>query len=251
MRGHPLTEVNHHLEELQEKRIRLTNIKTSPGIYTIVPNEEMIKLITSTIVVAAGPSRRNAQAGLGAEHGRFYCKEAPDVSSDELGVSADWACESESTMQVLEDAVRYSMTRHTGVVTPEMTIGDLLRLFAVDQQDAYPVVSSETLVGIVSMSDALKAFASDEGSQHYDEVIGTKVGEVMTRHVMTVQPGTKLRHALQLMGAYRFKNLPVVDDKNRLLGMISREDIARVLTQRGQSDARPLAAPAVGYYTIA
>lgn len=143
------------------------------------------------------------------------------------------------------------MAGHIGAVAPEMTIGDLLRRFAVDQRDAYPVVSNEMLVGIVSMSDALKAFSSYEASQHYNEVIGTKVYEVMTRHVMTVEPGTKLRHALQLMAAYRFKSLPVVDEKNGLLGMITRKDIVRVLTQHDQPNALPLAAPAVGYYAIA
>ena len=136
--------------------------------------------------------------------------------------------------QVLEDAVQHSMTGHTGSVAPEMAIRDLLRLFAAAQCDAYPVVSNETLVGIVSVSDALKEFSSDEASQHYDAVIETRVDEVMTRHVMTVEPSTKLRHALQLMGAYRFKSLPVVDEKNNFRGMISRNDIVRAISPRAR-----------------
>lgn len=254
MHVHSLTNVNHRLEKLQEKCIRLTNIKTRPGHmhHCFIANEEMIKLISSTIVVSHFAA--SARAGLRAKRNGLDCKlsKAPGVSSDEFGESADRPASWRATMhQALDDTVRHSMTGRTETVAPEMTIGDLLHLFVADQRDAYPVVSNETLVGIVSMSDALMAFASDEASQHYQDVIGTKVYEVMTRHVMTVEPGTKLRQALQLMGAYRFKSLPVVDEKNRLQGMIAREDIARALAQYDRSNALSLTTSGVGYYTVA
>lgn len=153
--------------------------------------------------------------------------------------------------QLLDDTVQHNMTSHTRAVAPEMTVGDLLRLFAADQLDAYPVVSNNALVGIVSKSDALKVFASDDLSLRYDDVMGTTVDEIMCRHVMTVEPGTKLRHALQLMGAYRFKSLPVVDDGNHLRGMIAREDMVRVLARRDRSSELPLTTPSVSCYAIA
>jgi CBS-domain-containing membrane protein len=153
--------------------------------------------------------------------------------------------------QLLDDTVQHNMTSHARTVAPEMTVGDLLRLFAADQCDAYPVVSNGNLVGIVSKSDALKAFASDDISLRYDDIMGTTVDEIMCRHVMTVEPGTQLRHALQLMGAYRFKSLPVVDDENHLQGMIAREDMVRVLTRRERCNELQLTTSAIGYYAIA
>jgi CBS domain-containing protein len=151
----------------------------------------------------------------------------------------------------LDGTVQHNMAAPVKSVAPEMTVGDLLRLFAADQRDAYPVVRDGKLVGIVSKADALKAFASDEGYFGYDELMGTTVVEVMTRQVMTVEPGARLRQALHLMGAYRFESLPVVDDENHLWGMIERKDMVRVLTQRERPDTLPLVAPAVGYYAIA
>jgi CBS domain-containing protein len=142
--------------------------------------------------------------------------------------------------ELLEDAVQYAMTSNTPTIAIEMTVGDLLHLFSSDQRDAYPVVSDERLVGIVSTSDALRAFASNDTPLRYDDVMETTVESIMTRHVMTVEPATSLRHALQLMGAYRFKNLPVVDRKNHFEGMISRSDIVRVLAQRARCDTLPL-----------
>lgn len=144
--------------------------------------------------------------------------------------------------EFLEQAVKHNMRSPTRTVAPETTVGDLLRLFAMDQSDAYAVVSNEKLVGIVSKSDALKIFASDEASLRYDDVMGTTIDEIMSRHVMTVEPRTTLQHALHLLGAYRFKSLPVVDDDNHLQGMIAREDIVRKLMQSERCNVLPLAA---------
>ena len=87
------------------------------------------------------------------------------------------------------------MTRPARTVAPEMTIGDLLRLFATDEVNAYPVESNGRLVGIVSKADALKAFAfrQDGILPHYDDVMGTSVEEIMSRHVMTVDAESRLQ----------------------------------------------------------
>ena len=149
------------------------------------------------------------------------------------------------------------MTRPARTVAPEMTIGDLLRLFATDEVNAYPVESNGRLVGIVSKADALKAFAfrQDGILPHYDDVMGTSVEEIMSRHVMTVDAESRLQRVLHLMEKYRFKSLPVVDAGNRILGVIARENVIQALARcnRRQSSAQalPLVAPPVGYYAIA
>jgi CBS domain-containing protein len=155
--------------------------------------------------------------------------------------------------EFLEETVRSNMTRPARSVAPEMTVSDLLRLFAVDDADAYPVESRGQLVGIVSKADALKAFGLRPGElvPHYDDLLGTTVDEVMTRQIITVDAKTRLQRVLHLMVAHHFKSLPVVDDKNRLQGMIRREDVIRALIHSTRRPALPLAAPPVGYYAIA
>ena len=124
-------------------------------------------------------------------------------------------------------------------------MSDLLRLFAADDADAFPVESRGQLVGIVSKADALKAFELRPGEMtpHYDDLLGTTVDEVMTRHVMTVDGKTRLQRVLHLMIAHHFKSLPVVDDRNRLLGMIRREDVIRALIHSTRRPALPLRSP--------
>jgi CBS-domain-containing membrane protein len=53
------------------------------------------------------------------------------------------------------------------------------------------------------------------------------------------------------MVAHHFKSLPVLDDNDRLLGMIRREDVIRALIRCTGQQALPLVAPPVGYYAIA
>lgn len=155
--------------------------------------------------------------------------------------------------EFFEEAVQRNMTSPARTVVPEMTVGDLLRLFAGGDVDAYPVVSGGALIGIVSKADALKAFFLTPAGMfpHYDDIMGTTVEEIMSRQVVTVDAKTTLQHVLHLMGVHRFKSLPVVDQNNRLQGVIAREDVIAALTRCHRHQALPLVAPAVGYYAIA
>jgi CBS domain-containing protein len=155
--------------------------------------------------------------------------------------------------EFLKETVLDNMTSPARTVAPEMTIGDLLRLFDASDLNAFPVVSNGTLVGIVSKADALKAFGLGPRClvPHYDDQMGTTVDEVMSRQVMTVDAKTRLQRVLHLMVANHLKSLPVVDKDNRLQGVIAREDVIRALARCNRRQALPLVAPAVGAYAIA
>jgi CBS domain-containing protein len=81
----------------------------------------------------------------------------------------------------------------------------------------------------VTQFDFLKHFVFKPGSvfPHYEELMKRPAEEIMTREVYTVHPDTPLTRVLQMMVDTRDKSLPVVDDKNRLIGMISRGDVVR------------------------
>ena len=53
----------------------------------------------------------------------------------------------------------------------------------------------------------------------------TRVGEIMTRDVLTARPDTPVVEIVQLMAKQHITGLPVVDDGNRLLGVVSESDI--------------------------
>jgi CBS-domain-containing membrane protein len=133
--------------------------------------------------------------------------------------------------EFLQETVAINMTRRVKSVPPEMTVGDLYRLFAADDFDAYPVVRDDQVIGMVSKLDALRvfAFATDQILPHYMDGMGTTVDKIMTSDVVAVAPDTKLQRVLQLLTEHRVKSLPVVDQWRKLVGIIAREDVMRAM----------------------
>jgi CBS domain-containing protein len=56
-----------------------------------------------------------------------------------------------------------------------------------------------------------------------------KVRDVMSQSVRSVKPDTKVMEVASLMCMYRFHGLPVVDDDNRLVGIIAEKDVLHSL----------------------
>jgi CBS-domain-containing membrane protein len=50
--------------------------------------------------------------------------------------------------------------------------------------------------------------------------------EVASQDLVTVDPETSLSDALQLMASYQVRRLPVVEDGERLVGVVSQADVA-------------------------
>ena len=144
--------------------------------------------------------------------------------------------------EFLHETVANNMTRRVRSVTPETTVGDLYRLFAADDFEAYPVVRDDTLVGMVSKLDALKVFAlaEDQLLPHLADGMGTTVDAIMTSDVVSVEPETNLQRVLQRMVTHRVKSLPVIDNRKNLVGIIAREDIMRAMERWALGQQPPI-----------
>lgn len=144
--------------------------------------------------------------------------------------------------EFLQERVETNMTRNVRSVAPETTVGDLYRLFAADDFDAYPVVRGDALVGIVSKLDALNVFAlaQDHILPRYKEGLATTVDQIMTSDVITVEDESSLQRVLELMVRHRVKSLPVVDQRRSLVGMIAREDVMRAMERTAMRQYPPV-----------
>jgi len=56
-----------------------------------------------------------------------------------------------------------------------------------------------------------------------------KVGDIMTHNVFTINQDAPLETAATMMVSYRIGGMPVVDDKGRVVGVISVGDIVRAV----------------------
>jgi len=103
-------------------------------------------------------------------------------------------------------------------VHPDMTVVDALKVMAEYSISGLPVVENGGLVGIVTNRDV--RFVDDDV---------TKVRDVMTsRNLVTVPVGTPLDVAKQHLHEHRIEKLLVVDDQQKLKGLITIKDIDKI-----------------------
>jgi CBS domain-containing protein len=69
----------------------------------------------------------------------------------------------------------------------------------------------------------------------------TTVGEIMTRSVLSVRPEAPLKEVARLLVEHRISGLPVVDDSERVVGVISEGDLLVKEQRRDAIRHRPLA----------
>lgn len=123
------------------------------------------------------------------------------------------------------------MTKLALTVSRQLSLRELEHLFETHDFNGFPVVEDHHLIGIVTKFDFLKnfVFTSSTVFPHYGDLMKRTVEEIMIKKVCTVHSSTPLTRVLQLMVDTRDKSFPVVDEKNRLVGIISRGDIVRAL----------------------
>jgi CBS domain-containing protein len=128
-------------------------------------------------------------------------------------------------MQVLD-----LMTTEVFKVSPATPIKEAAQLMFRHRVSGLPVVDDAgRLAGIITEADFLRLEVA-RGEADDPKPIET-VGEVMSKGVVTVGAEEGLAEAAKIMVVQDVKRLPVVDEEDRLLGIISRLDIVAVFTR--------------------
>ncbi len=128
-------------------------------------------------------------------------------------------------MQVLD-----LMTTEVFKVSPATPIKEAAQLMFRHRVSGLPVVEEDgTLTGIITEADFLRLEVARGEAD--DPAPVEEVAEIMTRGVVTIGPEESLAEAAKIMVVQDVKRLPVVDDQERLLGIISRLDIVAVFTR--------------------
>lgn len=98
----------------------------------------------------------------------------------------------------------------------------------------YVLVENEKgqLVGLITSRNILKAYMK---SQHQNIALPKTAKDIMIAKPLTIHPNAKLTEAMRLMTEHQFGSLPVVDDDQHLLGVVTEEnflEISRRLVKR-------------------
>jgi len=113
------------------------------------------------------------------------------------------------------------MTEAAVTDRPDDSLEQAARKMREQQTGSLLVLEGEELVGIVTERDVLKAVATRTP-------LDTPVSEVMSKDLITVEPGTSLREAAGIMTERWIRHLPVLEG-GRLVGIVSQRDLASVL----------------------
>jgi CBS domain-containing protein len=106
-------------------------------------------------------------------------------------------------------------------VTPDTTISEAAELMEEEDVGSLPVIDGEHLAGMVTDRDiVIRAIAKGKDPR------GMPVREVASRELFTIHANDDLSDALKLMAARQVRRLPVVDEENRLVGVLAQADVA-------------------------
>lgn len=132
----------------------------------------------------------------------------------------------------MHQTIREAMTSNPKTVDSNATVQDAARLMKSENVGAIPIVDGDRLVGVVTDRDlAIQVVADGKG-------VDTKVEEVASKDLVTIDPQQGLEEAARLMGQHQLRRLPVVEEDGRLVGILAQADVAR--TARPESTGRLL-----------
>lgn len=118
------------------------------------------------------------------------------------------------------------MSKHAVSIAPEATIGSAREVLRVEGIEHLIVAEKKRVVGVVAREDLARA--KDENAP---------ITEVMSRHVVTVEPAATLRRAAGIMRGRAIGCLPVVDH-GKLVGVVTTSDLLDALS-KGETHAGP------------
>jgi len=117
--------------------------------------------------------------------------------------------------------VRDVMTARPRFATPDTPLSQIAELMETEDVGSIPVLDGDQLAGMITDRDiVVRAIAKGKDPR------GMATREISSSELVTVGPDHDLSDALHLMAQHQVRRLPVVDDENRLVGVVSQADVA-------------------------
>ena len=147
------------------------------------------------------------------------------------------------------------MTRDVITIGPDATVLQAARVMLQHRISGLPVLDSGgNLVGVVSEGDFLRRretktekrrsrwleFLMGPGkiAEEYTHTHGSRVDEVMTRDVRTVDENAPLEDIIELMEKHRIKRVPVMSGAT-LVGIVTRSNLMRAMVSMARVTPAP------------
>jgi CBS domain-containing protein len=117
--------------------------------------------------------------------------------------------------------VQDAMTSNPRTIDADKDVAYAAKMMKDEDVGVAPIVEGDQLVGVLTDRDiAIKVVA--EGK----DPTSTKVREIASTNVVTVDPQQDLDEALQLMAKHQVRRLPVVEEDGKVVGILAQRDVA-------------------------
>ena len=124
--------------------------------------------------------------------------------------------------------VRDIMTPDPACVAQGDSIRDVARIMVREDTGVVPVVDGKQIIGMITDRDIVVRLVA-EGK----DPANARVTEAMTTKVRSVNEGSTVNDVLDLMSKAQVRRVPVVNDRNEIVGIVSIGDVA---TETNQDD---------------
>jgi len=136
----------------------------------------------------------------------------------------------------IDTTVKEVMVTDVKTAEPGDSLRKVLNLLSEYKITGVPVVHKNRVVGIISESDIIKIMDvrnildAQKDEIKLSELEKIPANEAMTKEVILINEKEKITDASELMYKHHINRLPVVDNKNNLVGIVTREDIIKGIT---------------------
>ena len=129
-----------------------------------------------------------------------------------------------------EERVRDIMTPNPETCRPNDLVRDAARIMAERDIGVIPVVDDgRKILGLLTDRDIVVRVVADG-----KDPAKAHVSDAMTKNVRTVQEDTPLDEVTRLMSDAQVRRVPVVNNRNEIIGIVAVADVATESGQRGK-----------------
>lgn len=118
--------------------------------------------------------------------------------------------------------VKDYMTRAVVSLPPDMTVREAIQRVVAEGHVGLPVADGDRLVGFLTPKELLRNL----------ERLDAKVREIIAQGTVVAHPEMDIEDAARILFRMGVKELPVVDDEGRMVGIVSTTDIIRSHIER-------------------
>jgi CBS domain-containing protein len=113
------------------------------------------------------------------------------------------------------------MTRNVKTVRPDQPVQEAAQFMLSEDAGSMPVSDGDRLIGMITDRDiAVRGVAKGHGPD-------TPVRELMTNEIICARPDDDVEDVATKMSRAQVRRLPVIDENERICGIVSLGDLAR------------------------